>query len=245
MSSELLTMTYKVVRAKNHLTGETYRRPVITNRHSMGMKKLIEFAIKGGYMRGQLKDLIGSVSGFFEAVKDRALAGYTINLGDMLIISGHLQGTVDESLSLTKEKNEYHLSVRVKKEMQVPLDTFAWVREDDNGKHPKIEKISSPQDTEDGEIKKSAEINVIGNNLLFTPANGDKVVISWVEDDEVMSATITPKASRRLGMDFDWPVALSEVEAGTEVTFTFHLYEDDGKGGKLVLPITKKVKVID
>lgn len=244
MASELLTMTYKIVRAKNHLTGETYRRPVITNRHSMGLKKLVEFAIKGGFMRGQLKELIGSVSGFFEAVKDRALAGYTINLGDMLIITGHLQGTVDESLSLTKE-NEYHLSVRVKKEMQVPLETFAWVREDDNGNHPKVERITSTQGVAIGEIKKSVGIVVSGQNLVFSAANGDKVIITWTEDGETQSATVTPKASSTLSMDFDWPAALSEVAAGTEVTFTFHLYEDDGKGGKLVLPITKKVKVID
>ena len=62
-------MKYRIVGGKNPKTGEPIKRPVITERETYYIDKVVEYAIKNGYVRGQFHDMRGALNGFIEAIE--------------------------------------------------------------------------------------------------------------------------------------------------------------------------------
>ena len=236
--SEKTLMQYRVVTAYNPKTRGTILRPVVTNRSTMNLKQLVAYAKNAGYVRGQTKDLEGLLGGFTQAMQDRSLAGYSINVNDWYIISGQLKGTVGEDRALTSA-NSYHVTITATKDLKATIDDFSWQRVDE-GVIIKVESITSPNGTK-GEITKTKAIVANGKNLAFNAAWGDSVTVSWVEGAETKTLTLTPSEQSETYLRFDWPTGLADVEAGTELTFSFRLHGGEDGAEQLTTAVAELV----
>ena len=238
-TSEKPTMYYKVVSGRNPKDGGIVLRPVVTGRRTMGTKGLVAYARNAGYMRGQQKDLEGTVGGFIQAAQDRAKAGYIINVNDWFIIGGQLRGKVDETYALTSA-NSYHVNITTSKDLQVGIDEFSWTRDDDTSARTKINDLMSVGG-KPGFITKSNKIIGTGKNMEYLAALGDSVIASWKIGEEEHTLELTPSESDYSHMLFDWPEGLDDVPEGTEITFSFRTHA--GIEGSAVQLNTKTVKV--
>ena len=229
---EKVTMKYRVATCKNPKTGGAMLRPIITDRPSMSMRSLVEYAKTASYVRGQTKDLEGLLGGFIQAMQDRAKAGYSINVNDWFIISGRLKGQVDATGTLSA-KNEYHVTITASKDLKVDIDNFSWQNVGDDGKSIKIESITSPGGKK-GEVTKSKAIVGNGKNIAFNTAWGDSAKVSWTDEDgEAHSLDLTPSEIAETYLRFDWPTGLADVEPGTVLEFSFRLHGKEGGTEKL------------
>lgn len=237
--SDKTLMNYRVITARNPKTGGTLLRPVITNRHTMNMKQLVAYAKNAGYVRGQTKDLEGLLGGFIQAMQDRSLAGYSINVNDWYIISGQLKGTVGEDRLLTS-KNSYHVTLTATKDLKASIDDFSWQRIDE-GAVIKIESVTSPGGKK-GEITKTKAIVANGKNLAFNAAWGDSVKVEWADSEGTAhELALTPSEVAETYLRFDWPTGLADVPDGTELTFSFRLHGGEGEAEQ---PNTQSAKLI-
>lgn len=229
---EKVSMKYRVATCKNPKTGGAMLRPIITDRPSMSLRSLVEYAKNASYVRGQTKDLEGLLGGFIQAMQDRAKAGYSINVNDWFIISGRLKGQVDATGALTA-RNEYHVTITASKDLKVGIDNFSWQNVGDDGKAIRIDSISSPGG-EKNEVIKTKAIVANGRNVSYNADWGDTAKVSWTDEDgEAHELALTPSEQSAVYLRFDWPTGLAEVEPGTMLEFSFRLHGKEGGTEKL------------
>lgn len=225
-------MKYRVATYHNLKGGNPIKRPIVTDRETLSLKQLVAYAKTAGYMRGQQKDLEGLAGGLLEAAKDRALEGYSLNFNDWFVISGHIKGQVDDTLQL-KSSNTYHITITASKDMKVGIDNFNWTRVNDSGITVKVDNITSPGG-KPGEISKGNAIIATGRNLAFNAALGDTITVAWKVDGEETTIPLSPSEQSDTYLRFDWPDGLADVNAGTQLTFTFRTRAGIADGGEQV-----------
>ena len=219
-------MQFCVFAARNPKTGATILRPAVTRRNTMNLRQLVAYAKNAAYVTGQTKNLEGQLGGFIQAMQDRALAGYSINVNDWFIISGRLKGTVDETRQLTSD-NEYHVTITATKDLKASIDDFYWQRVDE-GVIIKVESITSPGGKK-GEVTKTKTIVANAKNAAFNAAWGDTAKVEWTDEDgEAHSLALTPSEVAETYLRFDWPTGLADVPVGTVLTFSFRLHGSEG-----------------
>jgi len=235
-------MQYRVVSARNPKTGGSLLRPVVTNRATLTMRQIVAYAKTAGYVRGQQKDLEGLLGGFIEAMKDRSLAGYAINVNNWYIISGRLKGTVDETRSLT-DANEYHVTITATADLKAAMSDFNWQRVDDGSVVVKIETIMSPGG-KNGEIQKGKSWSCYGKNLQFSAALGDSVTASWLDttSGQVQTKALVPTESDYGHMTFASDETIAALAAGTEIALSFRTR--GGVEGGAEFPVSKSVTLV-
>ncbi|MGN0848049.1 MAG: hypothetical protein ACI4RA_11805 [Kiritimatiellia bacterium] len=220
--ANLTKLNYRVFPARNPITGDTFLRPVITNRNSMSLKQLVEYAKTAGFVRGHQNDLEGLLGGFIEAMRDRAKAGYTINVGDWFKVCGRLRGTVGEDRRLTSA-NDYRVTISALKDLKVGISNFSWSRVEDAVPIARIDTLCSPNGMK-GEIVRTRDFVANGRNLSFNAAWGDRLVLSWTEGENAKSVELTPSEQSDTFLRFAWADELEEIPVGTLLTFTFRLH---------------------
>lgn len=242
--AEKVIKKYILCGCKNPRTGATLTRPLITDRQTTTLASVVEFAVRNNYMTGQVENLTGTVKGFFEALKQYCLSGHDITLANWIRVHGELSGTVGESGLLDAARNAYKVRVGALSEFAVPLSTFSWERADGSTVKVNVVAVAAEAGTSPaGQIVKSKAFVVTGSNLFFNAAFGDKVEVSWKDEEgEVQSAALTPKTSGASAMTFDWPAALAEVETGTALTLKFTLH--GGVKDALAVTRTKSVTLV-
>ena len=104
-------------------------RPVITERETLYIDQLVEYALKSGFVRGQFHDMRGALNGFIEAIQELVRNGKAVVLNDWLRVFGVLTGSVGPDGSLT-EKNEYRVKISALKELKRKASDFSWTRVD-------------------------------------------------------------------------------------------------------------------
>lgn len=221
-TNEKSTLDFRVIATRNPKTGENLLRPVIVNRKTLNMRQLIAYAKEAGYVRGQTRDLEGLLGGFIQAMQARAKAGYSINVNDWFIVSGHLKGAVGEDRQLSAA-NSYHVTITATKDLKASIKDFSWNRVD-GGASIKVESLVSVGGVKN-EIVKSRTLTAHGQNLSYHADWDDTVVVSWTQDGDTKSAKLAPSEQSETYLRFDWPTELAEVPSGTELTFTFRLRE--------------------
>ena len=99
------SMKYRVVGGRNPQTGNPLFRPVVTDRETMYLDQVVQYALNAGYVRGQFHDMRGALNGFIEAIQQLGRDGKAVNLNNWLRIHAELTGTVGENRQLS-ERNE-------------------------------------------------------------------------------------------------------------------------------------------
>ena len=100
----------------------------------------------------------------------------------------------------------------------------------DTGAKPRIDfLISDVAGAVRGELKKNAVIAVNGTNL--TMRAGDTAQIAWTEGEgeeaEEHTLSVTPTTNGENLLKFAWPEVLSELDAGTPITFSLRITDPD------------------
>lgn len=222
------SMKYRVVGGRNPQTGNPLFRPVVTDRETMYLDQVVQYALNAGYVRGQFHDMRGALNGFIEAIQQLGRDGKAVNLNNWLRIHAELTGTVGENRQLT-ERNEMNVNITALHDLKCDWRDFSWTNVDDTGAIPKIDTILS-LGGKPSELIKSKSIRLTGKNLYFDAEMGDTVTISWIEDEEEKTAIAIPSESDYSHMLLPWPEELNDVEAGTKITFTLrtHAGIEDG-----------------
>ena len=231
-------LKYRAVRGYNPKTRGTIVRPAIAERETYYTDQVVEYCLKNGYVRGQFHDMRGALNGFIEGIQVLGESGVDVDLNAWLRVHGELTGTLDETLQLT-DKNKFHVCITALKDLKHDVDEFSWTRVDDGGVQIKVESLTSPGGTK-GEITKTKAIVANGKNLSFNAAWGDSVKVSWLEDGETKEIALTPSEVAETYLRFDWPTALADVEAGTELTFSFRYHGSEG-GAEQSCTLTVKI----
>ena len=222
------SMKYRVVGGRNPQTGNPLFRPVVTDRETMYLDQVVQYALNAGYIRGQFHDMRGALNGFIEAIQQLGREGKAVNLNNWLRIHAELTGTVGENRQLT-ERNEMNVNITALHDLKCDWRDFSWTNVDDTGAIPKIDTILS-LGGKPSELIKSKSIRLTGKNLYFDAEMGDMVTLTWIEDDEEKTAMAIPSESDYSHMLLPWPAELDDVEAGTKITFTLrtHAGIEDG-----------------
>lgn len=222
------SMKYRVVGGRNPQTGNPLFRPVVTDRETMYLDQVVQYALNAGYVRGQFHDMRGALNGFIEAIQQLGRDGKAVNLNNWLRIHAELTGTVGENRQLT-ERNEMNVNITALNDLKCDWRDFSWTNVDDTGAIPKIDTILS-LGGKPSELIKSKSIRLTGKNLYFDAEMGDTVTLTWIEGEEEKTAMAMPSESDYSHMLLNWPAELDDVEAGTKITFTLrtHAGIEDG-----------------
>ena len=222
------SMKYRVVGGRNPQTGSPLFRPVVTDRETMYLDQVVQYALNAGYVRGQFHDMRGALNGFIEAIQQLGRDGKAVNLNNWLRIHAELTGTVGENRQLT-ERNEMNVNITALNDLKCDWRDFSWTNVDDTGAIPKIDTILS-LGGKPSELIKSKSIRLTGKNLYFDAEMGDTVTLAWIEGEEEKTAMVTPSESDYSHMLLPWPEELNDVEAGKKITFTLrtHAGIEDG-----------------
>lgn len=239
MATNKPMLKYRVVSGRNPKTGGVLLRPVITERETLYMDQVVNYALNAGYVRGQFHDMRGALNGFVEAVQQLGKDGKAVNLNNWLRIHAELTGTVGQSRQLTN-KNELHVAITALTDLKANISDFNWTNIDDDGLLMQIESITSPNGAKD-EITKSKTIVANGKNLSFNAAWGDKVLVSYKVDDEEKTMELVPTEQSETYLRFEWPEELTEVSLDTELTFIFRLH---GSEEGIEQEVTRTAKLV-
>ena len=222
------SMKYRVVGGRNPQTGSPLFRPVVTDRETMYLDQVVQYALNAGYVRGQFHDMRGALNGFIEAIQQLGRDGKAVNLNNWLRIHAELTGTVGENRQLT-ERNEMNVNITALHDLKCDWRDFSWTNVDDTGAIPKIDTILS-LGGKPSELIKSKSIRLTGKNLYCDAEMGDVVTITWIEGEEEKSAVVMPSESDYSHMLLPWPEELNDVKTGTKITFTLrtHAGIEDG-----------------
>ena len=211
-------MYYRVRTTKNPFTKESMNIPHVVDRKTLSLSQIVEYAQTVGYMRGQQEDLEGLANGLIEAMRDRAKAGYTIDVKDWFLIKGFLKGKLDETQRLGAN-NSYCVRIKTKKELKFSLDDFSWTCVDSD-KPMHITGIFGAGG-QSGVINPNGPIVATGTNLAYT--SGDSLTLSWIEDNlEKTIVCAQPRHVTDLSIAFNWPKK-TEIPEGTEVKLAYRL----------------------
>ena len=211
-------MFYCVRTGHNPITKEAAFVPYIVDRKTLSLSEVVAYAKTAGYMRGQQKDLEGLVNGFIEAMRDRAKAGYSIDVNDWFLVKGYLKGKLDETQRLGAN-NSYCVRIKTKKELKFSLVDFSWTCVDSE-QRMHITGIFGTGG-KSGVINPNGPIVATGTNFAYT--SGDSLTLSWIEDNlEKTIVCAQPRHVTDLSIAFNWPKK-TEIPEGTEVTLTYRL----------------------
>ena len=125
MASVKPKLKYHLIEGVNPKTKAKLLRPAITERETLYIDQLVEYALKSGFVRGQFHDQRGALNGFIEAIQELVRNGKAVVLNDWLRVFGVLTGSVGPDGSLT-EKNEYRVKISALKELKRKASDFSW-----------------------------------------------------------------------------------------------------------------------
>ena len=106
MASVKPKLKYHLIEGVNPKTKAKLLRPAITERETLYIDQLVEYALKSGFVRGQFHDMRGALNGFIEAiqelvrnggaaVKQRRSAGGAETTGSLRAFSRGTPRTID------------------------------------------------------------------------------------------------------------------------------------------------------
>ena len=215
---------YRVIPLKHPVSGEKLLRPVVVERPLYSLSRTVEFALKGGYIRGQKYDAIGTILGFLEAIKYLDRQGNAVVVDDWLRFHGELTGYVDEETRRLGPENGYRMVVTPLRNFKGKLKDYGFENADNLEGRLAVQAITGNKCPIDV-ILPGERIMVKGRHLQYSAARGDSVTASWTgADGATRTVRLEPEWGSEPAMDLGKPEALAALPAGTEVTFTFRIH---------------------
>ena len=218
----MIDLNYQM-RSFNNITTnqvEQHAEPVATG--VMNLDALCNMiAEDGGYLRGKASYVRSTAIALLEAIQKALCEGKTVILDDYLRLKGSFANLDPETRRPVKD-TLYRIRVSPLKNFQFRVEKlFRLTCVEGSVPAPAIVNVTicTLGGTKDV-IHKGKDIRISGRNLYFDAAMGDTLTVSYEEEGENQSIALTPTEVDETCMRIAFPAALSEVPAGTVLTFT-------------------------
>lgn len=202
-------------------TNEKYRRadPVSTGTEDMN-STCAAAAADGTYGAIRPSLVKNVVLGVLAKVEEFVRAGKTVVFGDYFRCKGCFSGGMDPVTGRPTKDTVYRVRMTPLKKMIIPVSEFELECVESEIPLPSIISITSTglKATKDALVR-GKDGCIAGRNLYFDAAQGDTLTVSYVEDGETQTVSITPTDLDSVCFRFKWPAALAEVPDGTELKF--------------------------
>lgn len=176
----------------------------------------------GGYLRGKqtyIKSCIYAVlAGIDKAIRD----GKTVVLDGYFKLRGTFVNLDPETGKPTRE-TVYKVRALPLDRMQFKASTaFNLSYVGSTTPSPDITdiRVCGAMDSKKDVLVQGKDIRLSGRNLYFNAAQGDTLTLSFAEEGEERSISVTPTEVEPTCMKIPFPATLAEVEAGTIINFT-------------------------
>ena len=221
-ASEKMPITYLVKEMGMRVPGEKVKRAYLEPNGRVNLARFSQ-TMSGdhGRMAGRASHVTSTVISICEGIHDELLKGNAVTIDDYLRLTPTLRGKVDPETGRPTSESVLGVAVQVLRKMKLDIADFDLVNGDKTVSEPRFTDLytiglSAVRDR----IVRGEPFHIGGRNLYFDAAMGDTIVLTFSEDGETQSISLTPTACNPGLLMFAWPAALAEVEAGTEVTIT-------------------------
>ena len=222
-------MKYTSFTARNPRTGERYVAVTITDRAVKHTEQIAEALIRSGYTLGIQKSLlVGVLNSVADYVVDALREGSALLFDGRLSIRLDLAGRANDDGTLSAENEVRVNAIPLDESKRVSLADFSWTNTKESGDAPHIEFVmSDAAGAVRGELRRGQPVSVNGTHLAL--GGGGRAVFAWAgEGGEAASAEATVLSDGESLVKLDWPDALDDAAAGTEVSVTLTIPGGDG-----------------
>ena len=219
-------LEYTVVQRRNPAHPDTpIRKAQLVNIKEVDTQDIAAYAVANGHVQGGAKAtaVTAIFEGCMEAAKALALDGKKLNMSGWIIVAPSLRGPLDESLSINHRVRLY-TRVSAAKDLKLDKADFTF-KLADAGAVPRLTDVMSATNGTSRKIRKNTAILLLGRNLTWNA--GDTINVAWTEGSEEHTLSVTPSSHGDSQFVISWPEVLSELDAGTTVTFTASLKDPD------------------
>lgn len=223
-------MNYNRVPCNNILTGVKTLRPRLCSNGTVTEQTLAEtLSADYGLRAGKPSHVMENITMTFEGIAEWLLKGYKVSIGNFGTFSLSARGPVDSDSG--KPIDETRIRVNFVPGEKMTFNTSSFELSDNAGsaESPWISFIRACRmKAVTGRIVRDVDTRLSGSNLYFDAAQADKLTVSYVDEGETQSISITPDEIDSSSIRFKFPVALKEVPAGTVLTVTLETHMGEG-----------------
>lgn len=223
-------MNYNRTTCNDVRTGAKTLRPRLCSNGTVTSKVLSgSISADYGLRAGKPSHVLENITMTFEGITEWLRKGYRVNIESFGTFSLSARGPVDPDTG--KPTAETKIRVIFTPQEYMTFDTDSFELSDNAGSegNPWISSVRATQlKAESGRIVRDVDTRLSGSNLYFDAAQGDKLTISYVDEGEAQSISITPDEVDSSSVRFKFPVALKEVPAGTALTVTLETHMGEG-----------------
>lgn len=199
-------------------TGEKRNYAYLMNNGSTHLDELSEsLSSDYGQRAGKPSHVRENVVMVFEKIREE------LELGKEVVIDGFgrfrltLRGPVSPESGRPTENSRICVSFRPLAKMEFKIGDFDLSCKDGTLLPPRITNVTSCTDAaQSGKVVRDSAIRIYGSRFM----KDVRLTFSYEEEGEAMSLSVTPGEIEPSCMKVPFPVALKEVAAGTELTFT-------------------------
>ena len=219
---EKVLLYYGIRNTGSLTTGEKTKRAYLEQKEIVNLMRLGKIMSGDhGRMAGREDHVRSSAVAICESIHDELAKGNTVLIDDYLRFTPTLRKKVDPETGRPTEESELGVAVQVLRKMKLDIKEFQLVDRDKDSVEPKFTEAYTVQlGAVRDQIVRGKEFRLCGRNLYFDAAMGDTVTLSYVDEGEAQSFTITPTECDPSGLRFAFPAALAEVPDGTELEAT-------------------------
>lgn len=218
----MIDLNYQM-RSFNNITTnqvEQHADPVATG--VMNLDALCNMiAEDGGYLRGKASYVRSTAIALLEGIQKAMCEGKTVILDDYLRLRGSFTNLDPETRRPGKD-TIYRVRATPLKNFQFRVENlFKLTCVESSVPAPAIVNVTicTLGGTKDVFLK-GKDIRISGRNLYFDAKMGDTLTVSYEEEGETQSISLTPSEVDETCMRIPFPAALAEVPTGTVCTFT-------------------------
>lgn len=237
-------LSYTLRTFTNMETNQPYRRAVPIATGVETLNSLCAAVVEDGtYGAAKLTLLRNHVMAILEKARSAIKSGKTVILDDYLRLKGTFVNDIDPVTGKPGKDTVYRVRATSLRKLQFPVSDFELTNVESDGSLPAITSVLNIGLTAKKDVLiRGKDIILAGRNLYFDAAQGDTLMVSFLEDGERQSISLSPSEIAPAMIRVPWPAALAEVESGTEVSFT--LSTRRGKENGVFTPISRKATLV-
>lgn len=210
-------IAYKTIVRKDPITNKPVNCALVESGRKVSISQILEEVSGNGHGIGKTSAFMGIYQSILSATLEHLIAGDCVTLDGFARIHCTVRGTLDQSGTISKERNSLHTVIQPLGKFRFKIDDFTWRNASAAERRIRMTSVlSCVASAQNGQITKGKDIRIYGGNLDLAT----EIVLTWTVDGEESSTTIQVSDAESGTLRLPWPAALNEVAAGIAVTFT-------------------------
>lgn len=213
-------------------TGEPYRRACLVPSGTEDTRSICAAVARDGtYGAIKTELLVNYVTAFLQKARTALWQGKTVTIDGYFRLRGSFVGGIDPVTGKPTGGTTYRVRATPLREMQAPVSEFELTNVATGAPEPTLTTLTScdPEAVKDV-LTRGKDIRIVGRNLRFNAARGDRLTLTCTEEGEERTVELTPSEVDIVSLRVPWPQGLSEIAAGTAVLVSLSTRAEDAKG---------------